>query len=258
MSTSTDNLNALRSIPCIELRFPTTPLTSAALVYVREHCDEVCVNHVIRSAYWALILAKKIPRFANLTDADLETVVLSTLLHDMGWSKDESFLDMTKRFEVDGADIARNWMHNHTDWSEPRLQSLWYAIALHTSFSIAPHAEPVAALTSLGIGADFHGPYLALPGIDGPLITLNEFRAVRSVAPPVGWNAEGIKDVLCYICKTKPATTFDNFVGAYGRTYGIDAKGAGKEEFAKAMDEATDRASLTMALDRLEDLEKSI
>lgn len=30
---------------------------------------------------------------------------------------------------------------------------------------------------------------------------------------------EGIKDMMCWLCETKPRTTYDNFVGQYGERF---------------------------------------
>ncbi|KAM0251253.1 hypothetical protein ACHAQJ_008286 [Trichoderma viride] len=252
---------SLPDLPQFNITFPRSPLIEAAFKYSEQNCETVVHNHAVRSAYWALIIAKKLPQFAN---ADLELVTLSCVLHDIGWATTKELLSASKRFEVDGANIARNFIRGNlgnlagaNEWNEERLQRSWYAIALHTSFSIVSDAEPDVALTSMGVGADFFGPKLALGAEKSDLITVEEYHAVMKLFPRAGFNFQGLKGVLCAICREKPATTYDNFVGNFGREFGIDGNGTGKEEFAAAMDEAQFVVLAKNALDYLVELDKT-
>lgn len=58
------------------LTLPDSPLVNEALDFAKKHCDESIYNHVVRCAYWALIIAKRVPRFTS-HPADQETVVLT-------------------------------------------------------------------------------------------------------------------------------------------------------------------------------------
>ncbi len=133
-----------------------------------------------------------------------------------------------KRFEVDGANDAREFVRDRvakeggSGWEEGKLQSLWYAIALHTTPSIAIHAEPLAVLTAMGIQADFVGPSFNLPSTQDPgtaqLITPEEFTAVIRAYPRVGFKEE-LREIMCGLCRRKPDATVDNFAAEYGRKY---------------------------------------
>ncbi|KAL6690907.1 metal dependent phosphohydrolase [Trichoderma pleuroticola] len=251
---------SLPDIPEINIVFPRSSLAEAAFKYSEQHSIPLVHNHAVRSAYWSLILAKKLPHLAN---ADLELVALSCILHDMGWAKTKELLSAHKRFEVDGANIARDFIRNNLgslatadDWNERRIQQSWYAIALHTTFSIVADAEPEVALTSLGVGADFFGPQFAPGGIKN-LITVEEYHAVVKLFPRAGFNYEGLKDVMCGLCREKPETTYDNFVGFFGRKWGIDGKGTGAEEFTAAMDNSMFATGAEKLFDYLDELDKS-
>ncbi|PTB54423.1 hypothetical protein M431DRAFT_507875 [Trichoderma harzianum CBS 226.95] len=181
----------------------------------------------------------------------------------MGWAKTKELLSAHKRFEVDGANIAREFIRSNLgnlatadDWNERRIQQSWYAIALHTTFTITPEAEPEVALTSLGIGADFFGPQYTPGGIKN-VITVEEYHAVTKLFPRVGFNYEGLKGVMCGLCREKPETTYDNFVGFFGRKWGTDGKGTGKDEFAAAMDEASFATVSEKLFEYLVELDKS-
>lgn len=72
----------------------------------------------------------------------MKVVVLSCILHDMGWSETQEHRFVDKRFEVDEANVARDFIRNHDSgtegsWTEARIQRSWDAIALHATPSIA-------------------------------------------------------------------------------------------------------------------------
>lgn len=214
--------------PKSNARFPPTALAPAALEYIRKDTSPTTVNHCLRSAYFALMLSRKLPPFVA-NPANLGTVVLAVLLHDMGWATDESLLSVDKRFEIDGANLAREYLRTHTsdvEWDNQRLHLVWDAIALHTTPSIAAHKEPEVALTQLGIFVDFVGP-----NFPGGAISVDEYTEVVNAFPRMRFKDETVQ-IMCGLCKSKPATTFDNFVSAFGIKFGLDGKGENREEFA--------------------------
>ena len=75
------------------------------------------------------------------------------MLHDIGLTLRG---DGRQRFELDGADVAAELLT--AQGLEPdRVDTVWTAIALHTSFGIHTHERmrPEVALTAAGIGMDF-------------------------------------------------------------------------------------------------------
>lgn len=217
--------------PLGSVLLPSTSLVRAAYAYIHQNTSPAVANHTIRSAFFALILHKKIPVLA--AKADTETLVLATLLHDLGWSKTPELVSADKRFEVDGANVATEFVRSKAlrlgevegegegsnRWDEPRLQSLWYAIALHTTMSIAMHAEPLTRLTAMAITADFRGPNLPfdVPGL-AQLITPDEFTDIIRAYPRLGFKDQ-LREIMCGLCRRKPEATFDNFAADYGRKY---------------------------------------
>lgn len=257
---------SLPDVPSIGLQAPDFPIAAKAYHFAREHCDAAVYNHAARAAYWALILSKKLPEFRTI-HVDLEVVVVSCILHDMGWARSQELLSSDKRFEVDSANIARDFLHKafadydpgtseSGEWSKARAQRMWDAVALHSTPSIARFAAPEVALTHLGVIADFTGPNLTGPGGE-QLISLAEYRAVMEAFPRAGFDREGLKRITCWLCRTKPETTFDNWVGGFGLRYGTDGAGAGKEAFTRAWEEAQAVAALLPSLDNLESLDKA-
>jgi len=160
----------------------------------------------------------------------VELIVFSTIMHDLGWATDKTLLSKDKRFEVDGANMARSYIEEvklSVGWDKHRTQLMWDAIALHATPSFALHKEPEVMLAHIGIMADFWGP-----NYPGYPITSDENREIVNAFPRLGFK-EQFLDIMCGLCALKPGTTYDNFVGEYGVEYGLDGKGTGREEFAR-------------------------
>lgn len=247
----------------IGLIFDVSPLAQEAAMFVRDHCDEFIYNHTVRCAHWALILFKKVPEFAKQS-IDISFVVIICILHDMGLAsrKPDALpgLSQDKRFEVDGANIARNFVASHTTsanhWDATKLDRLWMAIALHTTPSIALHATPEIALANQAITADFAGPYWSSDGQNRP-ITMEEYYAITKAFPRGSFNREGLKSTFCGLCQQKTETTYDNFVGQFGREFGYDGEGSGREEYARRWEGNQVTVSLLRGLDALDCLDAS-
>ncbi|WP_457949983.1 HD domain-containing protein [Pseudarthrobacter sp. alpha12b] len=82
---------------------------------------------------------------------DVAALRIASLFHDAG-TLDE--YDGPQRFEVEGADAAAAFLTTH-GWEAARVDSVWEAIALHTSPQIAERRGPVARYLRLGVRADF-------------------------------------------------------------------------------------------------------
>lgn len=76
------------------------------------------------------------------------------------------------------------------------------------------HKEPEVVATSYGIHADFAGPDLTIGGH----LTWEAWNVIVKEFPRLGMK-DGIREILCRLCRTKPETTYDNFVGQYGERY---------------------------------------
>jgi hypothetical protein len=221
---------------------------------MKSKTDGFTFNHSVRAAALSLVIAKKFPPLAENEDLDIEAIVLSNLLHDMGWTTDKSLLKKDLRFEVDGANIARDFINNNKNlhgvggFDKHRIQLIWDAIALHATPSISAHKEPEVLATGLGILADFYGPNIPLAP-PGTLITVEEFREILQLYPRLDFKNE-IRQLFCHMCQEKDLSVVAaNFVAEYGLEYGYDAKGQGKEEFCEKMAEAGFVKGLEKALD---------
>lgn len=75
---------------------------------------------------------------------------------------DTEFVSNDKRFEVDGANVARDLVRKQgANWNKHREQLLWDSVALHTSPDIAAFKEIEVALVSGGTFCELVGPEVA-------------------------------------------------------------------------------------------------
>jgi hypothetical protein len=122
-----------------------------------------------------------------------------------------------KRFEIDGANAARDFLRNEalaSEWDKHRLQLVWDAIALHTTFSIAVEKEIEVQSCAIGILADFSGPEKSIGGV----LTREVWNGIVEDFPRDGFR-DGVKEALCHLCRTKPETTYDDWVADFGTKY---------------------------------------
>jgi hypothetical protein len=68
----------------------------------------------------------------------------------------EAYETETRRFEVDGADAAREFLRSR-GVPEPKADLVWEAIALHSTLGIPEYMRPEIALTQAGVAMDVVG-----------------------------------------------------------------------------------------------------
>ncbi|KAJ0419912.1 hypothetical protein BJY00DRAFT_313615 [Aspergillus carlsbadensis] len=190
-----------------------TPLVRAALSYAKTHNDALSFNHVCRSWIFGCIIATKIPTFVD-ADIDMEIHAVSAILHDLAWDTASPFCTPDKRFEVDSANAARDFLAREGAQFDTRQRQLvWDSIALHTIPSVAHHKEGEVALCQMGITADFLG--YKMPG---GVISREEYEAVVKEFPLLDFKEE-FKRLMCGLCVHKPETTYDNYVRDFGERF---------------------------------------
>lgn len=198
------------------ITIPKTPSIDVALSYARSHSDDCTYNHIMRSFLFGFCIASKLP---HLKERDHEVHAVSAVLHDLGWDSTGELVSRDKRFEVDGADAARNFLRSLNQegkaiWDSRRLQLVWDAIALHTTFSIVQYKEPEVVACWLGIIADFTGPDNSPEGS----LTWEEYEQIVDEYPRLKL-ITAVKEIFCGLCRSKPETTHDNIIGTFGEKY---------------------------------------
>jgi len=132
------------------LHLPTTQLATAALALVIADEPAAIANHSIRSYLFGRIRAEHLGARPG-RDYDPQLLFLACVLHDIGLSATG---DRDQRFEVDGADVAAEFLTGH-GLPAADVDAVWEAIALHTSPGIAERRGPLCELVRAGVGLDF-------------------------------------------------------------------------------------------------------
>lgn len=139
------------------IRIPDSVMASQATDLLREYGNKLLYNHSLRSFLFASLNGQQ-----NNRRYDAELLYISAIFHDLGLTP--HYRSDDKRFEVDGANAARDFLRGH-GVPPQSLQLVWDAIALHTSPGIAEYKEPEVALLNYGVALDVVGKgYQQLPG----------------------------------------------------------------------------------------------
>lgn len=131
------------------IKIPDSSMANQATELLREHGSELLYNHSLRTFLFASLNAHQ-----NNVRHDIELLYVSAIFHDLGLTS--HYRSDDKRFEVDGANAARDFLTGH-GVSPQSLQLVWDAIALHTSPGIAEYKEPEVALLNFGVALDVVG-----------------------------------------------------------------------------------------------------
>lgn len=131
------------------IRMPDSKLAREVTELVRETESPLLYNHSSRVYCFAALAGKH----RNLP-FDSELLYMGAMFHDMGLTPQYS--SANERFEVDGANTARDFMRSH-GMSQGDIDTVWTAIALHTTPGIPQHMHPVVALVTAGVEMDVLG-----------------------------------------------------------------------------------------------------
>ena len=178
---------------------PKTPLVDRAIDYARAIYEPYLFNHVVRSWLFAI----KIAEIEEIIH-DEEVLALGTLLHDI--TLNERFKG-PRRFEVEAADLARDFA-TKSGLDRRRAQLIWDSVALNSTPSIGLYKESEVALCTTGICFD-------VVGLKYSLIPSPDVRRVIAEFPRLGMK-KMMTECFCHIARTKPDTTYDNFVRDFG------------------------------------------
>jgi hypothetical protein len=131
---------------------------------------------------------------------DPELLYAGAMFHDMGLTPRYSGTD--ERFEVDGANAARDFLRSH-GIAQADVDTVWTAIALHTTPGIPQHMHPVIALVTAGVEMD-------VLGLNYREFSEAERTAVSRAHPRSAQFKEDIIQAFYDGIKGKPDTTFGN------------------------------------------------
>lgn len=176
---------------------PPDDLSRGAYDLARSCLPPAILNHSVRVFRIGERLAK-----ASQSDWAYEKwnlLFVACILHDIGCA---SQFDGPQRFEVEGADAAANYLHQHKIAGSD-VHEVWQAIALHTSPGIAERISVLARLVRQAVLIDFgtqldqesHSvrdateeafPRLGIENILGDVVVDQALRQPQK-APPASW-----------------------------------------------------------------------
>jgi hypothetical protein len=128
---------------------PDSLLAKEAADLLREHSTDLLFNHSMRVYFFAAEMGRQ-----RKLRFDPELLYVAAAFHDFGLIK--KFSSRDERFEVDGANAARQFLTAHKV-PEEQIQIAWEAIALHTTPGVTPYMRPEIALLYSGVGLDVLG-----------------------------------------------------------------------------------------------------
>lgn len=128
---------------------PDTAAVAEATRHLQETTSPLVYHHSRRVYFFGRIHAERLG-----ARPDPELLYLAAMFHDTGLAT--PFSDVEQRFEVDGADHGRRFLLER-GFSAAAAETVWTAIALHTTPGIPGRMGPEIATTHFGVLTDIVG-----------------------------------------------------------------------------------------------------
>lgn len=177
------------------IKVPDSKLADEITELVRDTETPLLFHHSSRVYYWDALAGER-----RGLKFDPEPLYAGAMFHDIGLTHQHSSVD--ERFDVDSANAARDFLRSH-GIAKHDVDTVWIAIALHTTPGIPQHMHPVVALVTAGVEMD-------VPGLGYNEYSHAEREAVVHAHPRSGHFGEDIIQAFYAGIKHKPATTFGN------------------------------------------------
>jgi hypothetical protein len=128
---------------------PDSALVREATDFIHNAEDELLFDHSRRVFLFGALRGRRLG-----LQPDLELLYVAAMFHDLGLT--ERYRTSNLRFEVDGANAARDFLlHHGVDAADAR--KVWLSIALHTTPGVPQFLEPEIALVNSGVETDVVG-----------------------------------------------------------------------------------------------------
>lgn len=187
MSASTDQMVA-------DIVIPNTELVRDVTDFVRDIEDDLLFHHSRRVFLFGMLHARR-----RGLQPNPELLYTGAMFHDVGLTG--GYRDSTLRFEVDGANAAREFLvaRGVDDTSAGRV---WLGIALHTTPGVPEFLDPEVALVTAGVETDVLGI-----GLD--VLSAAEIASVTAAHPRPDFKNR-ILQAFADGNRHRPSTTFGN------------------------------------------------
>jgi HD superfamily phosphodiesterase len=131
------------------IAIPDSKLAREITEFVRDTETELLFNHSSRVYCFGALAGQR-----RGLKVDAELLYAGAMFHDVGLMASHS--SQTERFEVDGANAARDFLRQR-GLAPADIELVWTSIALHTTPGVPQHMHPVIALVTAGVEMDVLG-----------------------------------------------------------------------------------------------------
>lgn len=171
---------------------PDTELVREATEFIRGAEEDVVYHHSRRVFLFGALHGRR-----RGLQPDPELLYIAAMFHDLGLAT--RYRTSTQRFEIDGADAAREFLLEH-GVGQADADKVWLGIALHTTPEVPARLDPETALLAAGVKTD-------VVGVGREQLTAEDIAAV-TVAHPRSDFKNRILHAFNDGMKHRPATTF--------------------------------------------------
>jgi len=175
------------------IKIPDSKMARDLTQLIRDTESDLLFHHSTRVYLFGALTGQR----RNLK-YDSELLYVGAMFHDIGLT--ETYRESTLRFEVDGANAAREFLRSYAVPKEA-IEVVWDAIALHTTPGIPEHKKPEVALVTSGVEMD-------VLGIAYDQFTQEQRDAVVVAHPRGGSFKTNIVDAFYTGMKHRPDSTF--------------------------------------------------
>ncbi len=141
------DLQAVETIAGISI--PDSALVREATEVIRIAEDDVLFHHSRRVFLFGALHGRRLG-----LQPDPELLYVGAMFHDLGLTA--RYGTSTQRFEIDGADAARDFLLEH-GVRKSDADKVWLGIALHTTPEVTGRLDPETALLAAGVKTDVVG-----------------------------------------------------------------------------------------------------
>jgi hypothetical protein len=128
---------------------PDSKLAREATELVRDTASRLLFNHSNRVYCFAALSGQQ-----RGLKFDSELLYVASMFHDLGLTSRHR--SQNERFEIDGANVARGFLRQH-GIDQADIDTVWAAIALHTTPAVPQYMHPLIALIASGVLMDVIG-----------------------------------------------------------------------------------------------------
>jgi HD domain len=132
-----------------DIAIPDTALVREITEFIRDAEDDLLFHHSRRVFLFGALQGRR-----RGLEPDLELLYAGAMFHDLGLT--ERYRTSTLRFEVDGANAAREFLLQR-GVDKVEADKVWLSIALHTTPGVPEFLAPEVALVTAGVETDVLG-----------------------------------------------------------------------------------------------------